>query len=656
MGDEALVGRVLDGRYLITERIARGGMASVFLAEDQRLDRQVAVKVMHRGLGDAAVFTERFRSEAKAAAKLNHRNVVAVFDQGSDGDITYLVMEFVPGRTLRDVMRTEAPMPSLRALDLVEQVLIALSAAHEAHLVHRDVKPENVLITPDGEVKVADFGLARAVSTATTATGNALIGTVSYLAPEIVVNAGTDARSDVYAVGAMTYEMLTGVKPHQGDSPIQVAYKHVHEDIGPPSDLRPGLPDYVDALVARATARDRDQRSADARVLLQQLRRVQLALRQGVDDDAELAADLRPSGPGVPLTAGADEITAAVGGAGEDEQTVTVTGGSPSTEHTAVLGGAAVAAAAPPATPATAVDTPPRTPADRQRRRGRRLLVAVVVLTLLAGGLGYYYGVGRFVDTPALVNLTEQQAIAEAEQAGFTLEVTDREFSETVPLGSVISTDPAAGERILPESTISAVVSSGPERYAVPDLTGRTLDEARALLAEANLELGAVTETFDQEVPEGQIISLQGVAVGDLVKKETTVDVLVSQGREPLEVTDFTGSTEAEATQGLQDIGFEVGVERQFSDDVAEGVVISQSPASGTVLRGDTVTIVVSQGPELFEVPNVVGQRRNDAEAALEAAGFEVDVIGRGNFTVLGQFPGAGSMQERGATVSITGL
>lgn len=294
--DEALVGSVLSDRYLIGERIARGGMASVFQATDRRLDRGVAIKIMHHGLGDDQLFTDRFVREAKSAAKLNHRNVVSVFDQGKDGEVTYLVMEYVPGHTLRDLMREEAPMPPYRALELLEQVLVALSAAHAAKIIHRDVKPENVLITPDGDVKVADFGLARAVSAATTATGGTLIGTVSYLAPEIVTNDGADARSDVYACGAMLFEMLTGVKPHSGESPIQVAYKHVHEDIGPPSAVQAGIPPYVDALVARATVRDRDQRSTDARVMLQQVRSVQRALDAGLTDDPDLVADLMPGG------------------------------------------------------------------------------------------------------------------------------------------------------------------------------------------------------------------------------------------------------------------------------------------------------------------------------------------------------------------------
>ncbi|WP_293786583.1 protein kinase, partial [uncultured Aeromicrobium sp.] len=296
-GDQALVGHTLDGRYVIHERIARGGMASVFRATDLRLDRVVAVKIMHAGLGDADDFRRRFVSEAKAAAKLNHRNVVAVFDQGTDGDFTYLVMEYVPGRTLRDVLRAQAPMSAQQALAYLDPILQALAEAHAAKLIHRDVKPENVLITPSGEVKVADFGLARAVSSSTAHTGGALIGTVSYLAPEVVLHRGSDPRADVYACGAMLFEMLTGRKPHVADTPIQIAYLHVNVDIPAPSTLVSGLPDYVDALVARATARDPQRRSPDARALLYQVRQVRRALAEGADDDPELTADLLPSTP-----------------------------------------------------------------------------------------------------------------------------------------------------------------------------------------------------------------------------------------------------------------------------------------------------------------------------------------------------------------------
>ena len=308
---DPLPGRLLDGRYRVGPAVARGGMATVYEATDLRLDRVVAVKVMHaRSLGhgpDGDDFAMRFVREARAAARLSHPHVVSVFDQGEDDGIVFLAMEMVRGGTLRDVLAREAPMAPGRALALLEPVLSALAAAHRAGLVHRDVKPENVLIADDGTVKVADFGLARAVGADTrhTATQGVLIGTVSYLAPELVVEGRGDARADVYAAGVVLYEMLTGAKPHEGESAIHVAYQHVHADVPAPSLRVPGLPAYVDALVARATARDRAQRPADADVLVRQVRRVALALAHGVQDDPELVLDLRPSA--VPVDEPVDE-------------------------------------------------------------------------------------------------------------------------------------------------------------------------------------------------------------------------------------------------------------------------------------------------------------------------------------------------------------
>ncbi|MCW2759725.1 MAG: protein kinase, partial [Nocardioidaceae bacterium] len=292
---DPIIGRLLDGRYKVGARVARGGMATVYEATDTRLDRTVAIKVMHAGFVEDETFARRFRREAQAAARLAHQNVVAVFDQGDDDGTLFLVMEFVSGITLRDLIREQSPLNPIRVMSLIEPVLSALAAAHRSGMIHRDVKPENVLLAEDGRIKVADFGLARAVNSETQHTGTGvLIGTVSYLSPELVIAGEADARADVYAAGVMIYEMLTGAKPHQADSPIQVAYKHVHEDVPAPSSVVPGIPAYVDALVARATARDRELRPADAAVLLHQVHRVSHALSEGVLDDAELTADLTP--------------------------------------------------------------------------------------------------------------------------------------------------------------------------------------------------------------------------------------------------------------------------------------------------------------------------------------------------------------------------
>lgn len=663
MGDEALIGRVLDGRYRIGDRIARGGMASVFLGTDERLDREVAIKVMHQGMGDDEQFTQRFEREARSAAKLNHRNVVSVFDQGRDGDVTYLVMEYVPGRTLRDIMRDEAPMPPSRALELVAEVLTALSAAHRAHLVHRDIKPENVLITPDDEVKVADFGLARAVSAATTATGGTLIGTVSYMAPEIVLNDGTDARSDVYACGAMLFEMLTGTKPHTGDSPIQVAYQHVHSDVPAPSSVVADLPDYVDALVARATSRDRDQRASDARVLLLLVRRVQGAVAAGLTSDPELVEDLLPRPRPQAGASADDEVTQAVRSS-PDDPTVTVARPVPGAEPTMQWSSAewqgaptAVAAGATSPTglhPAMTREQYGESSAAGSSRRGRLMLVLAVAVALVVGLLAYWVGIGRYTDTPQLVGSSEKQAVADAKRAGFTLEITDRKFSETAPLGTVMSTDPGPGDRILPGGTINATVSRGKERYAVPALKGKTLDEAKAALERVNLELGESVERYDEDVPKGRIVRPVDVSRGDRVKRDTVVDVVVSQGKRPITVQDFTGKKASDARAALEKAGFTVVVEQEFSDDVDKGDVISQDPDEGTGFRGDRITLKVSRGPENIEVPDVVGQSASKARKTLEDAGFKVRVIKPlpGN-TVRIQSPSAGSKAKVGSTISI---
>ncbi len=675
-GDDSLVGRVLDGRYIIGSRIARGGMASVYLATDDRLDRDVAVKIMHHGLSDDQQFSDRFVREAKSAAKLNHRNVVSVFDQGKDGDVAYLVMELVPGHTLRDVMRTESPMSPDRALEIIEQVLVALSAAHAAHIIHRDVKPENVLMTPDGDVKVADFGLARAADTQHTATKGVLIGTVSYLAPELVVDGKADARADVYAAGVVLYELLTGRKPHEVESPIQVAYKHVHDDIAAPSQINPAVPPYLDALVARATVRDRDQRSTDARVMLQQLRLVRRALASGVPDD-ELTADLRPR-PGLagaphatadlPDSDRDDTIAVAMGGAGSSavapvEHTVEWSAETAPVDTSRPVGSTTVAAAAGSAPRTKGGLHPPVSPedyramrADQPRsRRGRRLLIAAVVVALLAALLGWYVADGRYTSAPVLVGSQESEATTAAEEAGFTFEVAGREFSETVPAGVVISTDPGPGDKVLPESTIEAVVSKGKDRVTLPDtVRGLTVDELRSQLAEVDLELGKVTERFAETVPEGQVVDAVNVKADEPLKRGTRIDITVSKGPEPIAIRDFTGRDIAEARSAVEQAGFTSIVEEEFSEDVDKGEIISQSPDSGNGIRGDSITFVVSKGPDVVEVPDVTGEKKNDAVKALEKAGFKVRNPFPGNFTVENQSPNGGEKVKRGSTVTIS--
>jgi len=629
--NETLRGHTLDRRYLIGDLIARGGMASVYRATDTRLDRVVAVKVMHAGLGDDAEFTERFVREARSAAKLNHPNVVSVFDQGDDDGVVYLVMELVEGRTLRDLMRDEAPLEPRRALALLEQVLLALSAAHEARIVHRDIKPENVLIAPDGRVKVADFGLARAVTSVTSGganpTSGVLIGTVSYLAPELVMNQGADARTDVYACGAVLYEMLTGRKPHSGDTPIQVAYKHVHEDVPPPSAQVPGIPPYIDALIARATARERDRRSADARVLLRQLRQVRHALDRGLADDPELVADLVPAVVASPPRPDRPEPPAAQGDA------------------TLVVG------TRPPADPA-----PPPPKQKPKSRRGLIWLVVIVVLALLAAAGGFYYGVVRYSTTPDLTGETVKSATTIAEDEGLDVAVSEEKYSETVPKGSVITTEPEAGENILDGDTVDLTLSKGKERYKVPDLSGLAEQRAAKLLADNKLEVGKKHRRYSAKFASGDVVR-GGVKAGKKVKPGTEVDLVISKGRRPIDVESYVGEHVGDARSGLTEAGFEVQVERTHDADVPRGEVISQRPNHGSAYRGDPVRLVVSRGPAKIEVPDVRFQPVGKATKTLEDQGFEVEVkkgaIDLGAGIVRRQDPSGGDMAPRGSTVTL---
>ena len=665
---DPLIGRLLDGRYLVGPRVARGGMATVYEATDTRLDRTVAVKVMHAGLGDDEEFSRRFRREAQAAARLAHHNVVAVFDQGDDAGTLFLVMEYVPGITLRDLIRSEAPMPPARALTVIEPVLSALGAAHRAGMIHRDVKPENVLLADDGRVKVADFGLARAVNSETqhTSTG-VLIGTVSYLSPELVVDGHADARSDVYAAGVLIYEMLTGQKPHQADSPIQVAYKHVHEDIPPPSRLMPSLPPYVDALVARATARDTSLRPADAAGLLHQLRRVRHALEHGVVDDPELTADLAPAiGHGRDPFEDTDGqlpraiIDPSLGGHHAGHRRTADDVYDQEREPTSTLARSPLAAAGASGTGARTLDRPtavqPLPPRPQRSRRGPLVLVLLLVTALLVGLGGWYLGFARYTTAPGVINMTKAAAKVEVVKAGLAFDVSGTGYSETVAKGSVLRTDPAPGSRIAKDGTVEAVISLGPERHAVPKVVGRTLDEAQAMLQGAHLSYGRAIEKYSETVEKGHVIKASP-GVGTDLRRDAAVDLTVSKGHKPIDVPDFTGRDADDAGRALGKLGLEVDTASKFDDDVAKGEVIAQDPSDGTLFKGDSVELTVSKGPELVEVPRVVAMGQSAAARKLEEAGFKVEFRESGTYLglhyVLRSDPGAGTMAPKGSVITL---
>jgi eukaryotic-like serine/threonine-protein kinase len=655
-----MLGRLLDGRYLVGPRIARGGMATVYEATDLRLDRICALKVMRPGLGDDDDFAGRFVREARAAARLSHPNVVGVFDQGDDDGTLFLAMEYVPGHTLRDVIRSEAPMSPARALALLDPVLSALAAAHHAGIVHRDVKPENVLLSEDGRVKVADFGLARAVSAETqhTAAGGVLIGTVSYLAPELVAHGRADARTDVYAAGVVLYELLTGRKPHQGGSPIEVAYKHVHEDVPAPSALVPGLPAYVDALVARATARDPDRRPADARVLLHQVHRVRDALDHGVLDDQELTDDLSPT---VPVQRGfEDDDSPFDPGFGPSDVPTVLTpeqvAAAGRTDDTSVIGPRPPGRDAHRA-PAGATAAPrPRPPSPRRSRRGPVLLLVVLLLAVAAGVGGWWFGSGRYITTPGVLDLTISAARAKVEAAGLTFRVGDRAYSENVASGHVMGTDPSGGERITRNGTVTAVVSRGPERHPVPRLAGDDLAAAQAALRDAHLVVGDTSYSWSRTTDKGVVMTLSPKP-GTELRRNAAVDLVVSKGPKPVKVPDVTGDSESGAVKALRKLHLEVTRTRRHSDTVDKGDVISQAPDSGRLLPGDTVRLVVSKGPVLVEVPEVRRMTAANAASRLRSEGFSVRTtrlqyyIGLG--LVVKQDPSSGERVPRGTTITI---
>ncbi|UDY22506.1 Stk1 family PASTA domain-containing Ser/Thr kinase [Nocardioides sp. Kera G14] len=632
---DPLLGRILEGRYLLTARIARGGMAGVYEAHDRRLDRIVAVKVMHSGLGDDKAYAARFVREARAAARLDHPNVVQVFDQGDDHGTLFLVMELVRGTTLRDRMTPGQPALPGRAVALMEPVLAALGAAHKADLIHRDVKPENVLLAEDGRVKVADFGLARAVTAATqhTSTG-VLIGTVSYIAPEIVTDGRADKRSDVYSAGVMLYELLTGRKPHEGESPIQVAYKHVHEDVPPPSALVPSLPPYVDALVARATARDPDLRPTDAGVMLRHLQRVSQALAAGVTEDVELTTDLAP--PRRPV----HEATAVEA--------------LPDAEATAVRprSRGTVEVSRPTPVPVAA---PPEEP--RKRRRGPFAVLLAVLLVAVVGGGAWWFGFARYTTTPGVLGLSQSAAVARLEKAGLKVEVAAPDWSNATAAGLVMRTDPGGGDRVLDHGTVTITLSKGPEVYKLPDLAGKTLDEAQDAITGLEMSFGKAVDTWSETVPSGQVIRTDPKA-GTELPPGSNVDVWVSRGRQPITVTSWVGKDADQAKKALTKAGLKVDTTSRYDDSVAKGLVMTQSPDTGTLYKGDTVSLLVSKGPELVEVPH--GLRAmgvKDATEKLEALGFKVVTQQSDHYLGLGYVwdwtPNAGEKIPKGSTITL---
>ena len=680
---DPLTGRLLDGRYAVTARIAHGGMATVYQATDTRLDREVALKVMHAELARDEEFRRRFIGEAKSVARLSHQNVVAVFDQGADGPFLYLAMEYVPGRTLKELLRDSGRFSPATALEIMTGVLDGLAAAHASGIVHRDVKPENVLLTADGRIKVADFGLARAQSAAGHTRAGLLIGTVSYVPPEQVTGGSTGPGGDVYSAGVMLFELLTGCLPFTGDTPLSVAYQHVNSGVPAPSALVPGIPAAVDQLVFAATSRDPARRPADAGEFLRAVRQV----RAGLPESSGLT--------GV-MGAGVQGLTEAPW---LDLNTPAATNGW--WARSAALPPASVHDTGQPSTgplPTGQAGTDPRGPSghagnsqsgmgqsgvsqfgmgqfngggredshtlvvDREEGGryqggrepflsrwlfGPRLLIVVLIIGLGVGlGLGgWWLTSGRYAQVPAVSGDSVTQATALLTADGFTVKRGARVPSNAVAKGRVASTSPTG--RVTKGSTITLLVSSGPFTSVVPTVKGDKQAAAQAALQRVHLT--STPQRVASNAAVGTVVGTNPPA-GTTWPQTKPVTILVAAGP-PL--PEFIGMNIDTAKQlANQD---QVSLQEQSDPNSQQpaGTIIGQEPPAGAMYRpGQTVIVRVAAGPQLIPVPNVIGMSVQQAQQALQAAGFQVQVNSFTRFGKVFDFSPNGEA-PRGTTITI---
>ena len=571
--------QIYGGRYQVIERIGVGGMAEVYRARDELLGREVAVKVLSERLSSDRSFVERFRREAQAAANLSHPNIVSLYDYGSEGATNFIVMEYIDGRSLGEVITQEAPLLPERAAEIAADVAKALERAHNAGLVHRDIKPNNIMMTSSGQTKVTDFGIVRALGGETdqqmTQTGM-VIGTAAYLSPEQAQGSPVDARSDVYSLGCVLYEMLTGSPPFTGDTPLAVAYKHVREPVEPPSSINPDVPEDLDAITMKALAKNVDNRYASSTEMREDLERF-------------------TSGQRVHATPVLGETMVA-----------TAASGTQVLRQTEVFSGED--------------DEPSRS------RAGWYVVIALLILGLF-GLLAYLLannvlGEAELVRIPDVVGMTEEEATEELETAGFDVQVDERPSEKDE--GEVIKQDPKAGRKLEEGETVTITVSTGVEQVEVPDVGGLSFKEARDLIEAEGLVVGDVTRVESEE-EEGTVLD-QDPAAGTEVDVDSPVDLELAQSPVVI-VPDVINQSEDSAVAELERAGLTASVDSAPSNEVDEGLVITQDPSPGAEVEpGDTVVILVSEGPEAQSMPNVVGQDGDEAQAQLEGEPYLLDV------------------------------
>jgi len=626
---------VFNGRYELHRRLGRGGMAEVSLARDQLLDRPVAIKVLFPEFATDPAFVERFRREATAAANLNHPNIVGVYDWGEAEGTYFIVMEYVDGRSLSELLRADGPLHPDRVADLGADVAAALGFAHRNGVVHRDVKPGNVLVDQAGQVKVADFGIARAITASTddnlTQVGT-VMGTATYFSPEQARGDAVDPRSDIYSLGCVLYELVVGRPPFSGDSPVAIAYKQVHESPVPPRQINAAVPPALEAIILKCLAKNPVNRYPSAEDLRADLRRFRDGNRILAEPVMAPPADVRPTG-----VMAATTVVAAAGGGGGGTRAVPVYDDDD-------------------------YDDEPR------RSSGAFLAVLIVLLILLAGMLfllARTLGLGEdddnggpLITVPNVEGETLEDATITLEALNFEVSSVSEENTE-FDEGVVFDQNPGRGEKVEEGSTIALKVSAGGETVPVPDVIGSSQEEATEILVDAGFVV-QVSPSPDEDAPPDEVVD-QEPGPDEDARRGSTVEIFVSSGPEDVAIRDVTGRPEGEASNLLGQDGFRVVSESETSNSITEGRVIRTDPPVGSSQpRGSTVTLVVSSGPSDADVPNVINLSENAAAQALENAGFEVDIIEQEvidpaqDGRVLDQDPNGGTEHPAGTVVTIT--
>jgi len=616
---DTLINTLFDGRYRILRKLGSGGMANVYLAEDEELGRRVAIKILNDRHANDEQFVERFRREAKHAAGLSHPNIVSIYDRGEAEGTYYIAMEYLEGRSLKELIQSRGPAPVPIAIEYVRQILAALRVSHRTGVIHRDIKPHNVLVDGEGRLKVTDFGIARAGPSQMTEAGS-IVGTAQYLSPEQAQGAPVSESSDLYSVGIVLYELLTGEVPFNGETPVEIAMKHLSKVPAPPSRLRPEIPHDLDLVVMRALAKDPEDRyqSAD-----------------------EMDADLARVARGLHV--------------------------SPETEETATA-----IIARPIAAPT--VGAPPRPPGPRyepdvyyeepaRRRRSVWPWLLALVLLVAAGIAGVYayqqiqdeLNASRPVTVGDYERMREADAVREIERAGLEADVRRRPH-QTIEETFVFDQDPSAGQRIEKGNSVTIFVSSGKPMTTVPDVRGKSRDEAAAMLARAGLEPNVREIPSEKEI---NTVIAQDPAPGERVARGSKVRINVSKGPAQVAVPPVVGEPFEQASSELQGLNFAVA-RRDVDSNEPKGTVIAQDPPANTLApKGSTVTLTVSKGPKTKAVPAVEGLARDEAIAALEDAGFQVEVVEQEvadenlENLVLSQEPGPGAQAKPGSKVTI---